>query len=655
MFAAKVPEDRKEILAEPFQFSLSHPVHGEHLFRSLGHPGRHVRQAAIGKDHVGRHPQRLGRFPPFLTKPFEELPGKGRLFRVRVRRLTGHGLIQRVPAHMDRVARTEHVPAFPGEAEGSEFGVPFQQAPPGETFGQRSPSARGVFRADAVGGQFVVAVFENPLRLRSAQHGDHVARSEPLARPHHAGKELLGGNGHVQGRAVRFRAVVAHIAVCFRRLFTEVAQQGNSAAGFRFGEAHHGVQLGGGGPAKKGIFQALDVPPPPGRIGVGKEQYAFSGQAVAPRPADLLVIAFQVLGKIVVDHVPNVGLVDAHAEGHRGHHDPDVVPHEEFLGPAALGVVQAGVVGRRRDAPVLEGPAQEIPAPARVAVDDAGFSWEAPDHPEHLPQRIHLVVHLQEKVFPVEPGHHFGGGRHPEALQDVPTHAGGGRGGQGETDGVGEGVPEFREPPVFGPKVRAPFGNAVGFVDGEEFHLAGSQEIHHRRMAGRLRRHVNDPGPAGADRRHVGPVLFFRKGAAKHDGGNAQGEELVHLVLHERDEGRDHHGEAVPQEGRDLVADGFSAARGHDGQGLPAFQHVFQDPLLQEDKIVVAEDGFQDAAGFAQHVGSFRMWEFPAFYHNGAWAGKRRSFTFCHRACLKGGPWGQGITRPLCAWEQARS
>ena len=49
-------------------------------------------------------------------------------------------------------------------------------------------------------------------------------------------------------------------------------------------------------------------------------------EPVAPRPACLLIVCLQILGRLAVDtDVGNVLLVDAHTKGVGGHHDLNLV------------------------------------------------------------------------------------------------------------------------------------------------------------------------------------------------------------------------------------------------------------------------------------------------------------------------------------------
>ena len=68
--------------------------------------------------------------------------------------------------------------------------------------------------------------------------------------------------------------------------------------------------------------------------------------------------------------------------------------------------------------------------------------------------------------------------------------------------------------------------------------------------------------------------------------GLAQG---GHLVVHQGDQGRDHHAGAGAAEGRDLITEGFAAAGGHQHQGRTAGHHMADDLRLGAPKGAIAE------------------------------------------------------------------
>ena len=80
------------------------------------------------------------------------------------------------------------------------------------------------------------------------------------------------------------------------------------------------------------------------------KQDALCGHAVAPGAAGLLIIAFQVLGHVVMDHEAHVGFVNAHAECVGGDDDAHAVEQERLLVCAARFLGKACVVRRGGDA-----------------------------------------------------------------------------------------------------------------------------------------------------------------------------------------------------------------------------------------------------------------------------------------------------------------
>ena len=73
------------------------------------------------------------------------------------------------------------------------------------------------------------------------------------------------------------------------------------------------------------------------------------------------------------------------------------------------------------------------------------------------------------------------------------------------------------------------------------------------------------------------------------------------LVVHQRDQGADDDGHAlltlVPRDRRDLVAQAFAAAGGHQHQRVAAGGHMVNDLALRAPESRVAEDFLQDARG----------------------------------------------------------
>ena len=77
--------------------------------------------------------------------------------------------------------------------------------------------------------------------------------------------------------------------------------------------------------------------------------------------------------------------------------------------------------------------------------------------------------------------------------------------------------------------------------------------------------------------------------------GDTVGVQRVHLVLHQGNQWRDYQGDAVKDEGRQLVAEGLAPACWHQRQAVPPAQDVAYYFFLQGPKAVVSEAGFEDS------------------------------------------------------------
>ena len=127
-------------------------------------------------------------------------------------------------------------------------------------------------------------------------------------------------------------------------------------------------------------------------------------QAIAPGAADLLVVALDAFGQIVMQDKAHIRLVDAHAKGNGGDDDLGIVADEGFLVAAALVILQPGVIGADRVAVALQIGGQFIHLLAREAVDDAGLVFEALQEARGLDGGIAFGLNFDIQVLAVEAG-----------------------------------------------------------------------------------------------------------------------------------------------------------------------------------------------------------------------------------------------------------
>ncbi|MNK83643.1 hypothetical protein D3C87_1034630 [compost metagenome] len=333
------------------------------------------------------------------------------------------------------------------------------------------------------------------------------------------------------------------------------------------------------------------------KIAVGGTEHedAVRRFAVSPSTARFLVIGLDGAGQVVMQHQAHVRLVDAHAEGVGGHHDPGPARHERVLRPVSRGVIHAGVVGSGGNPLGGQVFGDGFDGFSGGRVDDAG-PLHVCDNLAHLGELGGFAARRADhvaQVRPVEAGDEDRRVLEAQLLDDVlADFRSGGRGGR-EHRGPpqeGEGIPEAQ---VVGPEVVAPLGETVRLVDGQARNRHPLERGDERAVAEALGGDVDEL--VGSSRQLGQPMLgLVRIERGVDEGrGNSSLDEAVHLILHQGDERADHQGRAVQHHRRQLIADRLALPGGHDGHGLFAVEDRLNDLTLTLSKGRVAEIALQ--------------------------------------------------------------
>lgn len=330
------------------------------------------------------------------------------------------------------------------------------------------------------------------------------------------------------------------------------------------------------------VAELLDEMNEDGEVAAAPEKDAICVETVAARAAGLLVVLFDALGQGEVDDGAGGGFVDAQAEGESADHDGSFVAHPEFLIFLAAGRVQFAVVGDGADTLGLEGQSSLFDALDGAVVNDYALAFVLAEDRE---QEAELIAAAGidgdiAEIGAVEADDEFAGVAELELGEDVLADAWGSAGGEGGDGGVGEVVADLAEEAVFGAKLMAPLADAMGFVDGEP------ADVH-------LLEHLDGVFLGHAFGGEVEETEFSAQGATpdvflgfpvdvavQASGGNAFGGQLGGLVLHQGDEGRDDDAGLAGDDGRQLIAEAFAAAGGHDGGHVAAIEQATDDSFL---------------------------------------------------------------------------
>ncbi len=215
------------------------------------------------------------------------------------------------------------------------------------------------------------------------------------------------------------------------------------------------------------------------------------------------------------------------------------------------------------------------------------------DEGEQLRARVALVGDRVADVRAVEARHEHARAAEREPLDDLLAglRVGGGR--ERDARHIRVALVQHGEQQVVRPEVVAPLRDAVRLVDGEERDARLVEQLEAARRAEPLGRHVQQVELAreqlaldGAGRRGI-------ERRVQELGADAELRERGDLVLHQRDQRRDHHGRARPQQRRELVAQRLAAARRHEHQCVAARDDVLDDLALRAVEVGVPEDPAQ--------------------------------------------------------------
>ena len=173
---------------------------------------------------------------------------------------------------------------------------------------------------------------------------------------------------------------------------------------------------------------------------------------------------------------------------------------------------------------------------------------------------------------------------HPQRGENIHPCARIGRRRQRDTRHTGEAARQHREFTIFRPELVAPLADAMRLINRDQRDVLALQPFHRPRRQQPLRRDVEQIQPPIIQRPpHLAMrfrVQFGMQGRRRH----AQLAHRRHLIVHQRDQRRNHHRRARPAQSRHLIAERLAAARRHQHQGIAAADHTVDRRFLQAAK-----------------------------------------------------------------------
>jgi hypothetical protein len=216
---------------------------------------------------------------------------------------------------------------------------------------------------------------------------------------------------------------------------------------------------------------------------------------------------------------------------------------------------------------------------------------------QHLAAAGDLGLHAQAQIRPVEAVHEHGRIAAKQLAQDV----GPGRGIGGRREGDRLDAAERRlgsaERQILGPEIVPPLRDAMGLVDREQPDPGALEQVEGVGLGEPLGRDIDEPQLAVAELLVDLPVLVEIVGRVEARRRDAVAPELRHLIAHQRDQRRHHHGDGVAQQRGQLVAQRLAAAGRHDGEHVGTRQNGLDDGTLAGPEILEPEGRAQRRLG----------------------------------------------------------
>lgn len=172
-------------------------------------------------------------------------------------------------------------------------------------------------------------------------------------------------------------------------------------------------------------------------------------------------------------------------------------------------------------------------------------------------------------------------------------------GGRGQRDDLAgaDRLAHLAERQIFGPEVMAPLRDAMRLVNRHEPDAGAAQQRDRVRLGQPLGRDVDQPQRAASHLAQNVLIVAEVVGRIQARRRDPVAPELRHLVAHQRDQGRHHHGEAFAHQRRQLVAQRLARPGRHHRQHVVPGKDRLQDVGLPRPEVGKAEGGVKDGFG----------------------------------------------------------
>ena len=306
----------------------------------------------------------------------------------------------------------------------------------------------------------------------------------------------------------------------------------------------------------------------------------------------------------------NRGFIDAQTEGDGPYQHANLVGHPALLVSAPVLGGHLGMVRNRRNSLLTEEVHRlfHLVDGGRVH-DDVAVGMLVQRSQQEISVLYGIAfAHQVAEIGAVEAGNVFIGIAESELRQDVVANRTGGAGGKSRDRRVWECTAQTAQLAVLGPEFVSPLGDAVGLVDSKKRDGNLLQPGDGIGALQPLGREIKQAETSVSRLTHDAGLFLAGNRAIQNSSRNSHLCQLRRLVLHQRDERRNHDRGSAQHQRRQLVAEGLASAGGHDHTGIVPRNEALDNLLLERAEGTVSPIALQRGkqVGFRGHGSSIK-------------------------------------------------
>ena len=320
------------------------------------------------------------------------------------------------------------------------------------------------------------------------------------------------------------------------------------------------------------------------------EQNAIRRRPVTPRAPRLLVIRLRTLGHRVMDDIAHIAFVDAHTESIRRDHHRRPIEREILLRLASFLIRHPRMIAPDRHAETVQKRIRFLHRLSRRAINNPRLFRMRLDVLANEILFVDPAHHTKRQIRPIQPRPKEPRTEQIQILPHIPLDQRRRRRRESRHHRPHRKFPDkFIDFPIARPEIMPPLRDAMRLIDHDQRERHLPETIREISLLQFLRRHIQKLQPPAIQIPQPLDCFLLRDRTIHKSRRNPLRRKRLHLILHERNQRRNHHRPMRQSQRRDLETDGLPRARRHDRHHIVPTQNRPRDLLLHGAKRIVSE------------------------------------------------------------------